>query len=665
MTQDLVDPATGLPAPTDADPAAKPVVRRTRKSPTSAAAKADSATQGEASAGGGASDSSVKPVVRRTRKSPTSAAVKADSATQGEASAVKPVVRRTRKSPTSAPARKSRVKRAPTAPAPVEVITPLAVADRPLFSRTTRRTPVPAPTPDWSVFSTRPAEALVPEIPEPVVPAETAVPEIPETVPSELPEAPEETPEPEAEPPEEPEPRARFHPLPWFFVLAGVAAIAATVWVVVVYLFGNGVIVLPSQRGLPDLRTQPRWSEPIDLLTDATYLADQSDLQVRLYESGRDNLMLATVADSDTHVAIQAINTRSADIAYTVNFDNAKYFRLASARGVPEYVVYFCRGLSYSPSYDTCELSVLDSATGKVKQRAPAPAGVNLLWLVGGDSVLVGGAFPGMVYNLMDITTPMWTTTELRLVGDKWMSTDDGVRNITDGSPAAFGSDAVVSDSSTVVYLGDADHVLRQELSPSCTLQAWDVGQDVSRWIAPLSLSPALAAAGPSPSCSTSVGIDYAADMVFVMPLDRSGTAADPGVDQLWAYSYQTGELLWQASVPRVRNDSGYTGIVGVTSRHVVAGWGDRTVLVDLHTRDVQVIENASQAMMSERLLYFSRSTQTQNVLVACDATIHECPELWQLDSGSDDLVSIAGTIVGFGHPASDNAAPTLRVLRR
>ena len=248
-------------------------------------------------------------------------------------------------------------------------------------------------------------------------------------------------------------------------IVAGVVALALVAWFVVVPLFPGGPGTATTR--VPDITTQPTWSEPI-----------------RLTGQSRDwlgVLMDTMVGD----IAVMSYSSRNA----LAGIDLATGKVLWQARGyVLAYDIDRSQGFPVGDPDDTHNLARIDPRTGQTLATMML-ADPELRAGLTRDSVLVYDSNRGVLCDrVWGHPGCRWETPvsgecyrEIRVWGSvPWVSTCEGVIDGRTGKPA-FGSDSGTSGNTDVTYTdlkGHTVRVARTVGASTYTLQLWDTRKD-------------------------------------------------------------------------------------------------------------------------------------------------------------------------------------------
>jgi len=327
-------------------------------------------------------------------------------------------------------------------------------------------------------------------------------------------------------------------------LVGGIILVAAAlvVWLVVVpgVKSNNSVVtptasVTPTQsappeepvgHGVPDILQQPSgWSSAIPL--DAS--ADLSDSSV--IETGIRNIVVVNSSSN-----LRAVDLTSATVLWSLSGYT--------------YWITLDDGTGIVSNDGNGQIAKVDIQTGELSVLGTVPSGANVDY-VDADVVITESFDQGQycARTMANLDTCQWQASDDPVWGSavfgggKWVNTSDGVFNIATGQPAPFGKDSIMDEENinTVYYDGPEGGVGRfsvDQKSGDTVFQPWDTQNDVgltapvkiSGWVDPQTY-------------------DY--PWLFVHG-DATGSKYS-----LTAYSWQTGEKVWQASPGLVEGDPG------------------------------------------------------------------------------------------------------------
>lgn len=314
------------------------------------------------------------------------------------------------------------------------------------------------------------------------------------------------------------------------FAGVGLVVLALVIWLVVRAVGGAPS---PTPSGLPDFTSQPTWAPSVQVspppgATDAT-----------VSDSGVDGVAIINWVTQDSSNPVQAVNLNTSKLLWTMITNG--------------YLDSDGTGTVFVGDLQNGTMKVVDVLTGQVVTSLNMPL-FDVLYY-DDTMVITQAAESGNICASLK-TSPdvcVWSASSwlaagpVAFGGGQWINTPQGVVDIATGSSAPFGSDAGshCADSScdpdqdvTVLYAGpQPDSIVRLTVIYSdlqvdhdiWTLQGWDATTGTSKGAAiDLHAVPAID--------------DWDASAFYAINFDQ------PGQNVLTAYSWQTGQQLWQAT---------------------------------------------------------------------------------------------------------------------
>jgi len=396
----------------------------------------------------------------------------------------------------------------------------------------------------------------------------------------------------------------------------------------------------PGPRPVPDILTQPRWSDPIDFpdLYQVGGVVDpqSGDIAIVWGSSSKP----ATSPDAIRSYVFQAVNLATGARLWSVTRDAAPGDQPPELVGTSGFLTITTLNILPGTQGSTAQFESVDARTGK---------SLGTVTLAEKESVYVGA---GMAFtsgdagtcarDLADPSVCRWKTSGAMWVppgdnpvfgGGRWVSTNAGVLDVRTGKPAGFGSDGAL-------YAGpDPDHIVRLSWNDR-TIQPWDPANDRG-----------LSVAATFHSSARPYAIDPASSrLVATVP----GIGPDDGV-VVTSYGWNTGQQ-WQTTLDWA--GSFLTTAVCATTVVVQSGSspdrpGHMTALALGDGR--QLWDSGPGVLMGtgQRVVYTSPYGGATKQLDAYDAASGDFAHLWSLDwpPRGVNIIAAAGRLVAFSTP--------------